>query len=87
MIAFFSSSELLSMSVLTLSETPVKESMELAVISNFHHRRTDGGLNFGFLNPKLNLGFNYLAQGLESVGYTIILLLVFTFRSSRHHSG
>ena len=35
-------------------ETPTKEPMELAVISNFHHRRPHGGSNSRPFDPKLN---------------------------------
>ena len=37
-----------------LWETPTKESMELAVNSNFHHRSPDGGSNSGPFDHKLN---------------------------------
>ena len=57
--SLFNSNELLSVRVLPSFETLTEEPMELAVISNFHHRRPHGGSNSGPFDPKLN-AFNYL---------------------------
>ena len=35
-------------------ETPTREPMELEVISNFHHRKHNGGSNSGPFDPMLN---------------------------------
>ena len=57
--SLFNSNELLSVRVLPSFETLTEEPMELAVISNFHHRRPHGGSNSGPFDPKLN-AFNHL---------------------------